>query len=166
MKKFLVLIHGSVDGITQWNIETIRQQWQFSNMPPASIWSVQVSTSVIWPLAKITGFFAFVELLDVSFWRKQWSLGCSSVATEVGLNLDLAGTTFVDFHSCPVRTGSQLALPSLPCQHQGFSETLPRADFSRLTSPCSQLVLSPERLSRLVHHVIPWVSALAQEKQQ
>lgn len=66
MKKFLVLIHGSVDGITQWNIETIRQ-WQFSNMPPASIWSVQVSTSVIWPLAKITGFFAFVELLDVWF---------------------------------------------------------------------------------------------------
>lgn len=55
------------------------------------------------------------------------------MAIEVGLNLDLAGTTFVDFHPPSVCTGSQLALPSLPCQPQGFSETLLGVGFSRLT---------------------------------
>lgn len=64
---FLVLIWGFVDGITQWNTETIRQQWQFSNVPPASIWRVQISISVIWPLAQNYGFFAFVVLRAVWF---------------------------------------------------------------------------------------------------
>lgn len=160
MKKFLVLIWGCVDGITQWNTETIRQQWQFSNMPPASIWQVQISISVIWPLAQKYWFLWICSVVRclVCFWRKQWSLGCSSVLIEVGLSLD---PTFVDFHPSPLCTGSQLALPSLPCQPQGFSETLPRA-----ISLCSQFVLSPECLSKPALCAAPGVSALSQEKQQ
>lgn len=148
MIKVLVLICGCVEGMTQWNTETIRQQEQFSNVPPASIDEYKFLFQWYDHWLKNTGFFAFVDLLDVWFAvegrSEAWGEG-SSVVIEVDLNLDLAGPTSVGFHPPPVCAGRQLAFSSLPAP--GFTETLLRAAARYWhPSPCSQLVLCPEHL--------------------
>lgn len=67
MIKVLVLICGCVEGMTEWNTETIRQQQQFSNMPPASTDEYKFLFQWYDHWLKNTGFFAFVELLEVWF---------------------------------------------------------------------------------------------------
>lgn len=173
MKKFLVLILGSVDGITQWVTETISwQQWFAlrSTTPPVSIWWAQISISVIWPLTPTYWLICICRFLTYlsCFWRKQWSL-CSSVTAEVNLNLELLGTTFLDLHLPPICPASQLAVPSLPCQHRCFHMQWDPSEswlFKTNLPLLPQFGFSPDRLSELVHCTVSWVSALAPEKQQ
>lgn len=144
---------GRNDTVEYWN----RQQQQFSNVPPASIDEYKFLFQWYDHWLKNAAFFAFVELLDVWFAvegsSEAWG-GGSSVVIEVGLNLDLAGTTFVGFHPPPVCTGSQLALPSLPCQSQGsvrpFWKQLLSADIP-LLPVCSLPRASPNCCSVQFH---------------
>lgn len=151
--------------MTQWNTETIRQQRQFSNMPPASTDEYKFLFQWHDHWLKNT-FFAFVELLDVWFavegsseawgavlWRLKlvWTLAWQGIPLWASTHLQDALVASWPF----------LLFPASPSP----SETLLRAAFSVLTSPAPSLFF-PQSISKLLLCAVPWASALSQEKQQ